>query len=290
MSGLSAIATRTQPMLKMTVDTIETLIDNSCDEPRATTGFMEWKIGKLSTSQPKLISQANQSSVRVERAPPVALSKFSSAPEQLVYDRKPAPQSNGLLKVKPVFQIVMPQGESASSAYIEMELDFLEDKVKPYRGLHPAAAEREAPTIKFIESSPARSFLGRGKSKTLNSPGFNMLRSLAIQDTESLNKTDNLSIDKEMQKQQSKKCVRKSSEVSNRSQRSILKQSATKEGANRPVKYCSVKDFEIAKKTVRGTAFSEFPQFAENKKVSFSKTNMLKLYSIDKKMAPLPPR
>lgn len=283
----------------MPEETAETLINLSCDESRAV-GFMESKIGNLNTSQPKLMSQAYQFPGRAKGTGSAVLSRFSSAPEQLVHPHKVAPQSAGLLRIKPLFKIVMPKGESPSSACIDIELDFPEAVVKPHR--NPQLAHTlvkpnltpgglDMPAIKLVESSPSRSLmLARGKSKTLNSPGFNLMRSIQKEDTESLNKTGNLSIERDFKKQQSKNCLRKSSDISNRSQRSILKQSATKEGAFKPNKYFSVKEFEDAKKTVRGTTFSEFPQFGSSKKVSFSKTNMLKLYSIDKKMAPLPPR
>ena len=283
----------------MPEETAETLINLSCDESRGV-GFMESKIGSLNTSQPKLMSQAYQFPGRAKGTGSSVLSRFSSAPEKLAQPHKATQQSAGFLRIKPLFKIVMPKGESPSSASIDFESDFLDDGVKPHRNPQPAytlvkpnltPGGLDRPAIKLIESSPGRSLmLARGKFKSLNSPGFHLMRSIQKEDTESLNKTDNLSIDRDLKKQQSNNVLRKSSDVSIRSQRSILKQSGTKDGAVKPSRYFSIKEFEDAKKSVRGTPFSEFPQFGSCKKVSFSKTNMLKLYSIDKKMAPLPPR
>lgn len=267
----------------------ETLISVTC-EPPWKFGFMESKLNMLKTTRPKLMKQTC-----LREGSNSKISICNLANNSQVFGNKKVPSST-LLQVRPSFKIVMPQGDLTSSVCIDSDLDTMKPQrredvmIISHNQSKPRQPTLGVPAIRLLESSPSRSqMLTRGKSKSLNSPGFHRLGLLAMRTNDSHNKTENTSVDPE-QEDGDGRMIRKTSIQVAASQRSILRQSATKSASKARNKFASVKEFEEAKKTARGISFSEFPQFGSSKKVSFSKTNMLKLYSVGKKMTPLQPR
>ena len=231
-------------------------------------GFMQSKIGGLVSSKPRLMGQVQQSSAPTRTA-----------------------------KTHKLCYILMPRGETSSSAVMDYEFEDSNQLMKPKpeeyltQKLVKAdmiAEETCMPVIKPGESSPSRALMmSRGKSRTLEPSGLLLLKSLANCGTEPLKKAVNAGFLKGKGQDSSNSCLQKLSDVTNRSQRSILKQSSTKQGDTKRAQNHSIKDVDEPKDSRQDSSFGEFQPLASIKRVSFSKTNMLFLYSVNKNKAPI---
>lgn len=226
-------------------------------------GFMQSKIGSLACSKPRLMAQVH----------------YSSSPTKTVKTHK-------------LCYLFMPRGETPSSAVIDFELEDskLPMKPKPEDFLTQTLVradkipeETDPSMMKLVEGSPSRAqMMSRGKSRTLEPSGLLLLKSLANCGTQPLKKEVNAHFLKGRGQESSNICLRKFSDMTIRSQRSILKQSATKQAENK-----RIKDFEDPKDSRQDSSFGEFQPLSSIKRVTFSKTNMLFLYSVNKNKTPI---
>lgn len=233
-------------------------------------GFMQSKIGGLASSKPRLMGQVDQSSAPIRKA-----------------------------KTQKLCFIIKPRGETPSSAVIDYEFEDSEALMKP----NPEeimtqksvkadllTEQKHIPDIKTVESSPSRTLMmARGKSRTLEPSGRLLLKSVVYGGTEPLKRVVELKPGflKGKDLESSNSCLQEHSHVTNRSQRSILKQSSTKQGNSRRNQNHHTKDNEDPKDSKQDSSIGEFLPLASIKRVSFSKTNMLFLYSVNKSNAPI---
>lgn len=221
-------------------------------------GFMQSKLRGLNLTKPKLMSQEYSSQKKINEPKP--------------------PQ---------FFKLLMPRGETASSAVIDYDFEEANEPMKPQvetpisenvPDVGLPTQEEKIPAIVVASSSPKRALIiSRGKSRTLEASGLLQLGSSAKNDFTPLKKQVKLPFFNQIQHQESDNSALKSSGISCKSQKSILKQSKTPKSSLMKKDRSNV--ITPPKDLQEDSSLLELHPQSTLKRVSFAKTNILYLYN-----------